>query len=233
VRPRRPALRDVDQHPRRPQRREHAGIDRTGIVRARCGGEEQHVALRSERGQVRDEPPRHRLRRPRGVEQLAGKGCRTHRDGATDRAEAVDADAPPRCPPGERHRPAALADRSVVAHDVALDRQPQADGEVGDVVGQHVGGDRQRDATRGKRRPVDPVVPDAMDRDDLQRGQPVEQRRIDPHRATADQRPHPVERRMILPDMDRECALQRGRERGGQGREREDVDHPAATRRAG
>jgi len=112
--------------------------------------------------------------------QTAPRAC----DGLADPAQPEDADPSPAGTSRKGNLPPAIPHRTVVRDDPPLHRQHQPDRKVRDVVGQHVGRSRYRDAARLRSGKVDPVVAHAVDRDDLQRGQAIEQRRID-HAASA------------------------------------------------
>ena len=127
--------------------------------------------------------------------------------------------------------PLAGTREALEAAEAAPRHQHQADGDVGDVVGQHVGCVRHLDAALAAVVDRNAVVADAEDRDDLELRQLVEQRRWR-HRAAAlheaanaralrGEQPGLVARLVVI--VAAVVALQRIVEEGGQRRGDDDV----------
>jgi hypothetical protein len=203
----------------RPQPVEHRRVDQMVRVRPARRGEDQHVALRRQRRRVGNEAPWHGLGRAGGVEDLAGEGLGAPGDRLADPAQPEDTDPPPARASAQRNRPVAHPHRPVVGGDPALDRQPQRDRLVGDILGQRIGVIAMR-MPRAATASVDPVMADAVHRDDLQRGQPVEQRLVHRHHPAADDR---AGRGQGVVAMKLETLGKRQFQRGRNGRGQEEV----------
>ncbi|ONW10459.1 hypothetical protein A8E90_27050 [Burkholderia cenocepacia] len=125
--------------------------------------------------------------------------------------------------------------------EVAQGHQDQPQRHVGDVVGQHVGGRGHVDAARPGALEIDRIGADAVDRDDLERVEPVHQRGGQAVRAArhdaANARRHAIEQRVRLlgriQPMHGVAGGQFGVDGGGQRLGQQDVDgHEGLGRRA-
>ena len=163
------------------------GVDDVLRRGAAGAGDHQKIRRRRERLQIRDESIRHVLRLAAGVGDLHPHRRDALGDRLADAAEAEDADRPA-AELGRELRPAlrpfARLHEAVEAHEAAAGHHDQRDGDVGDVVGQHVRRVRHLDAAPAAVIDRHAVVADAEHRDDLERRQRVEQRRRR-HRAAA------------------------------------------------
>ena len=130
--------------------------------------------------------------RSRGVELVSGIGfgraCRVgdrHAestgplgDGFANAAQAHDAQASPRDFAAQGHGaagPLACTDKLVCLRDSATHRQHQAHGQIGHIVGQHIGGVSDRDAMFDGGRYIHTVIAHAKHRDHFGIGQLREQ----------------------------------------------------------
>ena len=172
------AARDVDQAAARAERIEHRYVDDVPR-RAVCErGQHEDIDLRRELPEVGDEAVGQRLRARSGVGD-GTEGAEPVGYRRADAAQPDDAEAAAGQAPRERKGgggPGAGADMRVGSRKPAEQCDHQSHRGVGDVVGQHARGGGDADAAPPGEVEVDLVVADAVDRDDAEVRQPLDER---------------------------------------------------------
>ncbi len=172
------AARDVDENAFRAQRFQHPGVDHVAGVGTGRSRHHQEIAFPRQVDQIGQEAIRRLQFGAVGIENLHAEALGAGGDGAADAAQAQNAQLLAADLAGDREfrrGPASGADKAVGGGKAARGHDHQPDGEVGDIVGQHVG--RVGNGNAAGQGPVHrhQVVADAVDGDDLQPGHAVDQ----------------------------------------------------------
>jgi len=168
------AARDVDEHALGPECFQHGPADQAQGRRAAWAGRDQYIRLAGECNEVRLVAPRQVLcARPVPCDRHA-ECRRPHGDRLSDAPHADDAERLAAHFLLHGHRaaqPAAGTHITVSACNAAHRCQHQADGEVGDIVGQYVRRVRDGDAVFARGNEIDRVDADAEAGDQTQQRQ--------------------------------------------------------------
>ena len=177
------AAADVDDDAVRPQRFQHLAVDDVPRLGAARGHDHQHVAALRQAQQRRVVAVGHlRLRLAAVVFDLQLAGFQPLGDGLADAPQAEDADLAAAQRRRQRIGPLEpLAGAQVAVHlrQLAHGGDQQAQREVGDLAGQHVGRVRDDDAAPGQRGGIDMVVADTEAGDDLEPREQLDEVRVD------------------------------------------------------